>query len=159
MSKGRVVTGGIAAILALALAVTQFVYPLEGNKLTSYQDIVQVWTVCGGVTGAAAQPGRTYTEAECDALTTSEVAKHLRGLAVCVHKPLRENEWVALGSWAYNVGVPAACRSTLVRQINAGHPPDVWCRQLLKWDYAGGKRVPGLTRRRGIEYRECIGEG
>ena len=48
--------------------------------------------------------------------------------------------------------------STLVRQINAGEPPEVWCRQLLRWDKAGGRTVRGLTLRRQAEYRVCIGE-
>ena len=52
----------------------------------------------------------------------------------------------------------AACGSTLVRQINAGEPPEVWCRQLLRWDKAGGRTVRGLTLRRQAEYRVCIGE-
>jgi lysozyme len=45
-----------------------------------------------------------------------------------------------------------------VRQINAGEPPEVWCRQLLRWDKAGGRTVRGLTLRRQAEYRVCLGE-
>jgi len=44
-----------------------------------------------------------------------------------------------------------------VRQINAGAAPEVWCRQLLRWDYANGRKVRGLTRRRQAEYQMCIG--
>lgn len=151
MSKGKVAAGAIAAVAA----TVAFITPWEGTKLQPYQDIVGVWTVCEGVTGFEVVPNRRYTEAECNALTTNAVAKHLRGVDICIHKPLSHNEWVAVGSWTYNVGVQAACKSSLVRQINEGQPAEVWCRQLLKWDYAGGKRVRGLTRRREAEYRMC----
>ena len=59
-------------------------------------------------------------------------------------------------AWSYNVGVSAACNSGLVAKINAGAPASVWCRDLLKWDYAGGKRIKGLTRRREAEYKVCL---
>jgi len=155
--KGKVVAGALAA----CVAVVAFVGPWEsgGNQyLTPYQDIVGVWTVCDGVTGPDVVPGRQYTDAECNVLVSDAVAKHLRGVAVCIHRPLTENEWVAVGSWTYNVGIGAACGSTLVRQINAGQPAAVWCKQLLRWDYAGGKRVRGLTNRRQAEYQVCVGE-
>lgn len=147
-----------AGALAAAGAVTAFIGPWEGTKLDSYRDIVGVWTVCDGVTGPAAGPGKSYTQAQCDALTTDAVARHLRGLDVCIHPELPQHQWVALGSWAYNIGVNGACKSTLVKQVNAGLPPEVWCKQLLRWDRAGGKRVRGLTRRRAAEYSVCIGE-
>lgn len=156
--KSKVV---LPAVAAAALAgLVAFVQPWEsGNKkyLTPYQDVVGVWTVCDGVTGPAARPDKTYTVEQCDALSTDEIARHLRGVAVCIHQPLRENEWIAVGSWAYNVGVQAACQSTLVKLINAARPPADWCRQLLRWNRAGGREVRGLTIRRQAEYQVCIG--
>lgn len=63
---------------------------------------------------------------------------------------------MAIGSWTFNVGIGAACNSTLVRKINEGAEPEEWCRELLKWNRAGGKVIPGLARRRQAEYRECV---
>lgn len=151
----RLLIGAAAVSLA---AIVAFVSPWEGRELVPYRDIVGVWTVCEGVTGPAVEPGRVYTDAECDALTGNAVAAHLAGVAKCIHRPLTESQWTAIGSWTYNVGVGAACGSTLVRQVNAGYPASVWCKQLLRWDYAGGKKVRGLTRRRQAEYQTCIGE-
>lgn len=153
--KARLIAG--AGVLAIAAAVAGFVGPWEGDELKAYRDIVGRWTACSGVTDGVV-PGKTYTRAECDAMNRDAVAEHLAGVAKCIHRPLRENEWVAVGSWVYNVGVGAACGSTLVRQINAGQPAAVWCKQLLRWDRAGGKVVRGLTRRRQAEYRMCVGE-
>ena len=154
-AKPQPSTKGPAAILAGALAAAgataYFVAPWEGRSLVPYRDIVGVWTWCDGETSGIRK--ELYTPAECDALLTNSIAKHLRGLAKCVHVPLKQNEWIALGSWVYNVGETAACKSTLVRKINAGQP---FCAELLKWDRAGGKKVRGLTRRREAEYKVCM---
>ena len=147
--------GATGGVLAVVLAAAAFVAPWEGLALRPYRDIVGVATVCYGETRGV--QNRTYTEAECAALLTQGIGQFYDGITKCIHKPLTQGQAVALTSWAYNVGLNAACGSTLVRQLNAGEPAEVWCRQLLRWDYAGGKRVRGLTRRREAEYRECIG--
>ncbi|WP_245622611.1 lysozyme [Pseudoxanthomonas dokdonensis] len=142
-----------AAVLAAAVAI---IAPWEGTRYTPYQDVVGVWTVCEGITGDAVVQGKTYTRAECDSLLAREVTNTYTGLQICIGQPLALNQWAALISWAYNVGVHAACNSTLVRQLNAGYPPSQWCRQLLRWSYAGGRQVKGLVRRRQAEYAQCI---
>lgn len=149
-ARGKVAAGALAAVVATAALIA----PWEGRELEPYRDIVGVLTVCYGQTRNVEH--RRYTPAECEASLRMEAARHLMAVARCINRPLDENEWVALGSWAYNVGVSAACGSTLVRKINAGAPASEWCRELLKWDRAGGKKVRGLTRRREAEYAECI---
>jgi lysozyme len=146
--------GIVAGALAAVIAVAAFVAPWEGRELEPYRDLVGVWTVCYGHTGDVA--ARTYTPDECGALLRSDAAVALVGIAGCVHRPLSQGQWVALGSWTYNVGVRAACGSTLVRKINMDRPPAEWCKELLRWDRAGGRKVKGLTRRREAEYRECV---
>lgn len=148
-SKARltILAGAVAAVSGTAY----FVGPWEGEALKPYRDIVGKVTWCFGETHGV--PKESYTRAECRALLEDSVAKHLMGVAACITRPLKENEWVAIGSWTYNVGVSAACRSTLVRKLNAGEP---WCAELLKWDRAGGRKVRGLTLRREAEYRECV---
>jgi lysozyme len=152
--KRLVVPAAAAAVLAAAVA--GYVRPWEGNELTPYRDIVGVWTWCSGIT--TGERKEHYTRAECEAINRKEAGRYLAGVAQCIHVPLRENEWVAVGSWSYNVGIAGACRSGLVRKINAGAPASAWCPELLKWDRAGGRKVRGLTRRREAEYRTCIGE-
>lgn len=146
--------GVAAGALAAIVATTAFIAPWEGRELQPYRDIVGVLTVCYGNTRNVEE--RRYTPAECEASLRTETARHLLGVARCINRPLDPNEWVALGSWAYNVGETAACRSTLVKKINAGAPAQEWCRELLKWNRAGGREVRGLTRRRQAEYAECI---
>jgi len=150
--KAKVIGGTVAGIL---LAAAALVKPWEGYEPKPYRDIVGVLTVCYGSTTNIEQ--RTYSEKECSDRLNSELGAYFAGISQCIKQPLREREWAAVLSWAYNVGVGAACRSTLVRRINAGEHGPGWCSELDKWVYAGGKRVQGLVNRRAAERAMCEG--
>lgn len=142
-------------VLALSMGIIK---PWEGEVRTTYFDIVGVATVCFGQTGPAAAPGKTYSAAECEAMLGDEVLAYAKKLDRCILRDVEMSpmQQAVVLSWAYNVGTGAACGSTLVRQLNAGAPYQQWCRQLLRWDKAGGKTVKGLTNRRRHEYSLCI---
>ncbi len=149
--KAKVIGGSAAAVIALAAAA--LVKPWEGYSPTPYIDMVGVASYCYGDTG---KPDKVrYTEQECAEKLNSRLGSFLAGVSQCINVPLRENEWAAVLSWTYNVGVTAACRSTLVRKINAGQPAAAWCPELDRWVYADGKRVQGLANRRADERRLC----
>ena len=150
--KGKI---AVSAAAVVALAAAALVKPWEGYSPTPYLDIVGVRTVCYGQTGNI--ENRRYSKAECEAMLESELGRYLTRLQSCTFQPLRRHEWAALLSWSYNVGTSAACKSTLIRKVNAGAPPREFCAELHKWVYAGGKRVKGLVNRREAEYRMCMG--
>ncbi|KAK2754684.1 hypothetical protein FQN54_006817 [Arachnomyces sp. PD_36] len=65
---------------------------------------------------------------------------------------LDANQYGALVSWTFNMGVGAVSDSTLVARLNEGEDPDtVASEELPKWVYAGGEILPGLVRRRDAE--------
>ena len=65
-----------------------------------------------------------------------------------IKKPVTQNQFNALVSFAYNVGVTALSNSTLLRLVN-NNPNDAnIAKEFLKWNKAGGKVVNGLTNRR-----------
>ena len=64
--------------------------------------------------------------------------------------PLTDGQFDALVSFTYNLGGGALQRSTLRRVINRGDHYDV-SRQLMRWVWAGGKKLNGLIRRRKAE--------
>ena len=69
---------------------------------------------------------------------------------------MRQYEYDAFVSLAYNVGENAFCKSTLVRKLNAGDYAGA-CREILKWDKFRGQPLRGLTMRRQDEYQKCTG--
>lgn len=150
--RGKAVGGLIGGVLIAAAALIK---PWEGYEAKPYRDIVGVLTVCYGSTTNVQQ--RSYSEAECSDRLNTELGSYYAGISQCIRQPLREREWAAVLSWTYNVGVAAACRSTLVRRINAGEQGPSWCSELDKWVYAGGKRVRGLINRRAAERAVCEG--
>jgi lysozyme len=65
-----------------------------------------------------------------------------------IKKPITQNQFNALVSFAYNVGVTALANSTLLKLVN-NNPNDAnIAKEFLKWNKAGGKVVSGLTNRR-----------
>lgn len=63
------------------------------------------------------------------------------------HMPLAPHQFDALVSFAFNVGVVAYQRSTLVKKILARAYDEVPA-QLRRWVYGGGKKLPVLVNRR-----------
>lgn len=56
----------------------------------------------------------------------------------------------ALTDFAYNLGVPRYRASTLKRKVNEENWEGAH-EELMRWVHAGGKRLPGLVRRRKAE--------
>lgn len=129
---------------------------LEGTRYVPYEDVVGVWTVCEGYAGKDVVRGKTYTRAECDNLTKTQLAAHGADVLRCASVPLSQNEYDAYTLFTYNVGGAAFCGSGLLKKLNKGDHVGA-CNGLLAWDMAGGKHVPGLARRRQIEHRLCLG--
>lgn len=149
-------TTGSGAVLIAAAA---FVGPWEGERTEAYLDRIAsppVWTVCYGETRGV-QPGDQYTPAQCHQMLIAALKVYHAGLAACIPALTSQPEGVqvALTSWAYNIGIGAACGSTLARRANAGD----WraaCDELPRWNRAGGVVVRGLVNRRAAEQHLCL---
>ncbi|MES9843245.1 MAG: lysozyme [Candidatus Sedimenticola sp. 6PFRAG5] len=64
--------------------------------------------------------------------------------------PLTDGQFDALVSFTFNLGSGALQRSTLRRKVNRAEHDEV-PDQLIRWVWAGGKRLKGLARRRAAE--------
>ena len=147
----------VAGVTVAGASLMAFVSGWEGDERTAYADKLAYGlpTVCNGHTGADVKVGDVWTKAQCDAVLVRNLEKHGQGLLACVTVPLNQNQFDALASWTFNVGVGAACGSTLVKLLNQGRYADA-CNQLPKWDRAGGRQVKGLTNRRMSEMSLCL---
>lgn len=70
--------------------------------------------------------------------------------------PMYQHEWDAIISWSFNVGSKAACGSTLVKKLQKFDYSGA-CQELLRWNRFQGTVLPGLTKRRQSEFRQCMG--
>jgi lysozyme len=67
-----------------------------------------------------------------------------------VRVPLTQGQFDALVDFCFNLGEGRLAGSTLLRELNAGLYAAAG-QQLLAWDHAGGKVIPGLKARREAE--------
>lgn len=148
--KSTRIVGGVA-VAAVAL-----IGGWEGLKLTSYQDVIGVWTACYGETKGIG-PGMKFTKGQCDAIFIESIRDHEAGMRGCLENPdaIPEESYVAFTSFTYNVGVGNFCKSTMRRKINAGDVRGA-CHELRRWNRAGGRVIRGLTNRRADELRLCL---
>lgn len=145
----------VVAGLAVSAAALVGIAVREDYRGTAYQDAVGVWTNGYGET-AGVKPGQTTTPTRALVQLLQSAEKHAAGVRACIQVPLFQHEFDAYVSLAYNIGVGAFCGSTLVRLLNAGDYLGA-CRQILRWNMAGGRELRGLTTRREAEYRQCMG--
>jgi lysozyme len=127
----------------------------EGLRLEAYEDVVGVWTIGYGHTGDV-QPWETLTEAEAEMLLVGDLEETEEGVERLVTVDLDQNEFDALVSFAFNVGLGALKSSTLLKLLNSGNRTGA-AAQFKRWDKAGGKVYAGLSRRRAAEAEMFLG--
>jgi lysozyme len=74
-----------------------------------------------------------------------------KGVESLVVPKITQNQFDALVSFAYNVGVTNFKKSTLLRLINKDPNNPEIATQFMKWVRGGGKVINGLIKRRQIE--------
>lgn len=154
--KARNAKGPAAAVMAAAILIaTPVIMTKEGKRNVGYRDVIGVPTACYGATGQGVKVGQRYTDAECNTRLAKDVRAHAEKIVACIKVPVSAKTEAAFISFAFNVGTGAFCKASLTRKLNAGDYAGA-CNGLLAWDYAGGKRVAGLTKRRQDERALCL---
>lgn len=139
---------GIALIKEFEGAYTK----LPDGRYKSYLDklaVPHVWTIYTGLTKGVTKD-TCWTEEECEARLRKELTVCEDAIERLVKVDLNQNEADALISFAFNCGVGALEKSTLLKLLNQGKREQVPA-QLMRWVNAGGKRYDGLVRRRKAE--------
>lgn len=122
---------------------------LPNGDCTTYVCPAGVLTLgYGSTTGF--KKGDVWTHAKA----VSELKKTLEEFAGKVADLLtvevNQNQFDALASFAYNVGVGAVSRSTLLKRVNAGDF-EAAAKEFAKWNKGGGRVLSGLVTRRARE--------
>ena len=114
------------------------------------------WTIGWGATGPGIGPGTVWAQAQCDTRLEADLARHAAEVAQAIGgAPTTQAQFDALVSFHYNTG--AIGRATLTRRHKGGDYAGA-AREFARWNRAGGRVLPGLTRRRAAEaalYRGC----
>lgn len=130
---------------------------LEGCSLRAYLDSASVWSIGIGHTGPEVGPTSIWSQERVEATFDRDLKRFTVGVAhLLEHAPeLSDLQYSALVIFAYNVGLVALARSTLLRVVEAGHFEAVPA-QIRQWihvhDRSGHLVVdPGLIKRRDAE--------
>lgn len=106
-------------------------------------------TALAGV-GVRPYLGMVITQDDAERYLQLAVQKFAAQVEAMIRVPVSENQFGAIVSLAYNIGVGALSRSTVLKRLNAGDYAGA-ADAILMWDMAGGKVMNGLQRRRKAE--------
>lgn len=160
--KAKVLAAALTVTGAVALSISgsNLIKESEGKRNAVYRDPIGILTVCYGHVNPNLRLGMRFTDAECDLLFRSDVAKHqvpIIGPKNCIKDaPLTQGQLDAVTSFTFNVGNGKFCKSTLAKKLAARDYAGA-SREFPKWKYAGGRVLPGLVTRRAEE--RCLFEG
>ncbi len=89
---------------------------------------------------------------EAGVLLDDDIRTLVPAVEAAITVPVNDNQFCALLSFVFNVGIGAFQRSSLLDKLNAGDRAVV-PKELKRWVRAGGKVLAGLKRRRAAEAR------
>lgn len=144
------------ASLALSASALVGLAVFEGYKDRAYIPIPGDVPTLGFGTTEGVKMGDKIDPVTALQRKLADIQKFEGAVKQCVKVPLHQHEYDAYLQLSYNIGSGAFCRSTLVRKLNSGDYAGA-CKEILRWNRASGKVVPGLTKRREAEYKLCIG--
>lgn len=126
----------------------------EGTVLKVYKDAVGKNTI--GI-GHLIKPGEiftTLTQQQAEDLLAKDLIQFEVGVSAAVKVALTQNQYDALVSFSFNLGLGNLNSSTLLKKLNRGDYKGA-ADEFLKWNHAGPKILQGLTNRR-IAERELF---
>jgi len=92
----------------------------EGFKTFAYKDTKGIWTIGVGHTGPEVTAGLVWTVEQVKDALRADVATAEKAINDGVKVVLTHNQFDALCSFIFNVGVGAFTRSTLLKVLNKG---------------------------------------
>lgn len=125
----------------------------EGFRAEAYVCPAGVPTIGFGTTkiqGKSVQIGMRVTTDEANVFLEEDLKSFEDAVNSLVKVELNQNQFDALVSFAYNVGVGNLKSSTLLKLLNQKKYEEA-AEQFLRWNKANKKELPGLTRRRNSE--------
>ncbi len=127
--------------------IKEVIKRFEGLRLKAYKDSKGIWTIGYGHT-LNVKPGQVITKEEADELFERDLASFEKQLKPHLNDiKLSQNQYDAIVSLCYNIGVGAFVRSSIYKHLvrkEYNKAADAF----LLYVYAGGQVLSGLQRRR-----------
>lgn len=118
----------------------------EGKYNHAYKCPANKWTICYGHTKGVRE-GDYANDSQCERMLKEDL-KETETYINKLKLNINENQFSALVSFTYNVGVGNLMASTLLKKIRINPNDESIKLEFAKWNRGGGKVLPGLTIRR-----------
>ena len=129
----------------------ELIKEFEGFSSVAYLCSAKKATIGYGNTfwedGTPVKIGDQISKERAETLLKHVVDNFSVAVEVDIKIEVTQNQFDAMVSLAYNIGLGAFKNSTLLRQLNRGNFVGA-SQEFLRWDKSNGKPLPGLTRRR-----------
>lgn len=137
----------------LSQAGVDFIARQEGFRGSVYKDPVGIPTIGYG---HVVLPGENFSsgidESQGKKLLLQDAQDAVSKVNTFIKTSLSQNQFDALASFAFNVGLSQKSTSTIISTVNSGSAsPDSIKKTFLMYNKAGGQTLDGLTNRRTLE--------
>lgn len=137
--------------MRISEAGVNLIKSFEGCKLEVYKCPAGIWTIGYGHTGPDVTSGLSIDEQEAESLLYDDLAQFENGVnKLTCELDITQGMFDALVCFAYNVGLDALARSTLLKLLKQNKVLEA-SEHFKRWNKAGGQELAGLTRRRNAE--------
>ena len=127
----------------------------EGCKLKAYRCPAGLWTISWGLTfypdGTKVKEGDVITQQQAEDYFNAIVDDFAKKVDALIKSNVTDNNFSAIVSFTFNVGVNNLKKSTLLRKVNANPKDTTIPAEMRKWVRANGEVLKGLVRRREAE--------
>lgn len=133
-------------LMKASKAALDLIKEYEGFRDEAYKDLVGRWTIGYGTTEGVTS-GLKINVSLAEKLLEFDVETLAQKIEKLIRVPITQNQFDALVSFTYNLGLENFTSSTLLKKLNAkdyGGAAD----EFLLWDHASGKVIKGLHTRR-----------
>ena len=131
----------------------ELIKEFEGLSLSPYLDVVKIPTIGYGNTYYPDGKKVTLNDKPISEIEATELLSYVAQkdfadkIFPLIKVKVSQNQFDAMVSLAYNIGVGNFSKSTLLKKVNSGDF-DGAANEFLKWNKSGSKELLGLTRRR-----------
>jgi lysozyme len=156
--KKYAIIGAIVILLFMSTTsnAASIIAIFEGKKLKAYKDQGGVWTIGFGSTynideKRPVREGDTIDEATAIRWLNTIAGDLQNQIKKVITVSVNQNQLDSLTSLAYNIGLSAFKKSTLLKRLNANYPKIQVADEFLRWNKVKGIINQGLSNRRSKE--------
>jgi len=130
----------------------------EGLRLAAYKPVSteKYYTIGWGHCSPDIKPNQVITHEQADDYLIEDISpleRHLNKLGI----NFRQEQFDALVSWLFNLGIGNFKKSNLLKRIQADATDEAIAAEFIKWIYSGNTPLAGLKKRRVAEANMFVG--